>query len=381
MLPARPSLPHVSRDTLVLTTLFVLLVLFAWRAERARGVESTRSPSLAACTETSGDDARLACVESAIDARLADAHGTVGDDLRAINSHARTDAWFSRRCHMLMHERGRRHEGAVLPGTIAHDGKDCAAGFLHGWMMEHLGNLDRATVAAWCGPARTALEHADCEHGMGHVLVRDLAGDLPRALDRCRELGNRTFLRNCASGAYMENRFGGQARDDAAPTRFWRVGDPWRPCRAATPRDLLDVCAAWAVRDVDASRRVAWCSQLTAHVDTTPCLVAAGGVASVDTPAATACGEVPACWFGRGFAWAIVGWDHSAVSEAAAGCLEGSGQLRAACARGVGFRRAASIADSLDIAASVSCDHLFSGPARAACHAGAAQRGAPIAYA
>lgn len=101
----------------------------------------------------------------------------------------------------------------------------------------------------------------------------------------------------------------------------------------------------------------------------------------MDRPARDACANSAACWFGRGFAWAVVGWDQDGVAEAAAGCNAGTGVLRDACARGVGFRRAASIADPLDVAAAASCDELFAGTARAACHAGAADRDAPIAYA
>lgn len=381
MPPARPPFPRASRDTTALTALFLLLVLFAWRAERARGVESTAATAtLGSCSTIIGDDERMTCFESVVDARLASSE-PVGDVLESINLHARTDAWFSRRCHMVMHEHGRRHDGDLQPGAIAHDGKDCAAGFLHGWMMEHLGDLDRSTVDAWCGPARTPLEHADCEHGMGHVVVRHLDGDLRAGLVRCRVLGDRDFRRNCASGAFMENRFGGQVRDGAARTHDWRDGDPWLPCRRATPRDLLDVCAAWAVRDVSREARLGWCGALRAGIDQRACRIAVGGIASIERPAADACGRSTDCWFGRGFAWAIVGWDHSDAEEAARGCLAGRGALRDACARGVGFRRAASIADDLDLAATVSCDHLFTGSARAACHAGAAQRTAPIAYA
>ncbi len=378
---ARPPLPRASRDSIVLTVLFLLLVLLAWRAERARGVEvSASAPTLGSCSAIEGDDERLTCFETAIGVRLASAE-PVGDVLEAINRHARFDAWFSRRCHMLMHGHGRRHAGGVQPGAITHDGKDCAAGFLHGWMMEHLGDLDRPTVHAWCDPARTTLEHADCEHGMGHVLVRHLRGDLRAALGRCRLLGDGDFRRNCASGAFMENRFGGQIRDGAARTRYWRDGDPMLPCRDATPPDLLDVCAAWAVRDVRRAGRLAWCARLDTRIDPRACRVAAGGTAPIDLAAAEACGRSIDCWYGRGFAWAIVGWDHSEIEEAARRCLAGRGALRDACARGVGFRRAASIGDELKLAASVACDHLFSGSARTACHAGAAQRGAPIAYA
>lgn len=361
--------------------LFLLLVLLAWHAERARGVEvDAPIATLASCSNIERDDERVACLETAIHARLASSE-PVGHVLESVNRHARTDAWFSRRCHMLMHEHGRRHEGRLQPGAITHDGKDCAAGFLHGWMMEHLGDLDRTTVNAWCDPARTTLEHADCEHGMGHVVVRHLDGDLRAALARCRTLGDRDFRRNCASGAFMENRFGGQARDGAAGTDFWRAGDPMLPCRGATPGDLLDVCAAWAVRDVKRSERLVWCASLHDRIDPRACRIAVGGTAPTDQGAAHACGRSTDCWFGRGFAWAIVGWEHSDLEEAARGCLAGRGALLDACARGVGFRRAASISDELAVAATVACDHLFAGSSRAACHAGAAQRGAPIAYA
>jgi hypothetical protein len=367
---------------LVLLLLFALLATSAWRADRARGVEVAPGGSLPACSGIDVDEARLSCLEDAIATALRSAR-PLGDVLEDVNRQARRDEVFSRRCHMVMHEHGRRHDGEVAPGTITHDGKDCAAGFLHGWMMANLGLVDRPTVDAWCGAARTTLEHADCEHGMGHVVVRHLDGDLRAALEHCRTLGDADFLRNCASGAFMENRFGGQARDGAAPTDHWRDGDPWLPCRVATPGDLLDVCAAWAVRDVEASARLAWCDGVATRerLDAEPCRVAAGGIAPIDQAAQAACGESEQCWFGRGFAWAIIGWDHEGVEEAARSCLAGAGAQRDACARGVGFRRAASIADDVAPAASVACDHLFTGSARAACHAGAAERAEPIAYA
>jgi hypothetical protein len=181
----------------------------------------------------------------------------------------------------------------------------------------------------------------------------------------------------------MENRFGGQARDGAARTRHWRDGDPWLPCRSATPADLLDACAAWAVRDLPARERRAWCERLGAQrdVDARPCLVAAGGTAPIDQAAADACGSSTDCWFGRGFAWAMLGWNHEHRDAAAARCLGGRGTLLEACARGVGFRRAASLATDPSAAASIACDELFTGRGRAACHDGAARRDEPIAYA
>lgn len=383
MIPARPASPRGSRDVIVLTLLFLLLVTSAWRAERARGVElSSVGATWVECGRTERDEDRATCLEATID-RLLASDAPIGDVLESVNAHARSDAWFSRRCHMVMHERGRRHEGPVTPGTIEHDGKDCAAGFLHGWMMEHLGTIDRRTVDAWCGPARTTLEHADCEHGMGHVVVRHLDGDLRAALRRCRTLGDQAFLRNCASGAFMENRFGGQARDGAARTSYWREGDPWLPCRAATPPDLRDACAAWAVRDLNATGRRGWCQRLiaTTIIDGRACMIAAGGTAPLEQSARATCGSSTDCWFGRGFAWAIVGWDDSDTEPAALGCIAGAGALLDACARGVGFRRSASLAAALEVAAAASCDELFTGSARAACHDGAARRGEPIAYA
>lgn len=385
MLPARSLRSRASRDTFVLSALFLLLATFAWRAERARGVEvSAGATTIAECAMVERDEARMQCLETTIDRELA-SDAPIGETLAAVNAQARADAWFSRRCHMVMHERGRQHDGMLRPGSITHDGKDCAAGFLHGWLMEHLGDLDRPTVDAWCGPARTTLEHADCEHGMGHVVVRHLDGDLRAALRRCRALGDRDFLRNCASGAFMENRFGGQARDGAARTAYWRDGDPWLPCRTATPRDLRDACAAWAVRDVANVDRLGWCARLSVDaghdVDARACMIAAGSSAPVDRAAADACGASTDCWFGRGFAWAIVGWGSAGAEEAAGGCLAGSGPLLEACARGVGFRRAASVADALEVAARASCDELFDGAARDACHGGAARRDEPIAYA
>ncbi len=216
---------------------------------------------------------------------------------------------------------------------------------------------------------------------MGHVIVRNLDGDLPGALRRCRLLGDRGFLRNCASGAFMENRFGGQGLDGAAPTSWWREGDPWRPCRGAVPSDLRDACAAWAVRDVHPDARLAWCARLA--TDSRPCSIAVGGIAPIDASARDTCGASSECWFGRGYAWAMIGWERSDVTEAGQRCHAGApaAAMRDACARGVGFRRAASLPTRVDAAAATACDELFSGTARAACHDGALRRTEPIAYA
>lgn len=371
------TLPDPWRDLTLLAVFVALVCAMAWHAQVVRGAPA--APSLGACDHAQ-DRRRTECVRTVLRERL-HASPSVPAALRVVNAQARRDPWLARRCHAILHEVGRTWDGVLRPGEVRHDGKDCAAGFLHGWLLANLDGVDRAAVTAWCAGARTELERADCEHGMGHVLVRGGGGDLPAALRRCAALGDGAFERNCASGAFMENRFGGKGTDDAASTAHWRAGAPWQPCTVA-PRRLLDVCAAWAVRDVAPERRVAWCERLPATIDPTACRVAVGSIAPSTRSGRLTCGGSADCWYGRGFAWAMLGWRQARHEDAARRCLEAPDRrMRAACAAGVGFRRGASVPDPVGRAAMSACTDLFSGGELVACRAGVARRGEPIAYA
>jgi hypothetical protein len=178
---------------------------------------------------------------------------------------------------------------------------------------------------------------------MGHVLVRNLRGHLPAALRRCRALGDLARVRNCASGAFMENRAGGRGRDAAAPSRSWRRGAPWHACTGGVPGDLLDVCAAWAVRDVAQAERLAWCAKLARRVDARACRTAVGVIAPASASAERTCEQVAACWYGRGYAWALL---DGVEGAAALRCDDGgTARMQRACHDGVAFRRSATRPD------------------------------------
>jgi hypothetical protein len=336
--PARPASP-LARDVALLAALVALVATMASYTHVVHDLSIVDSAAAATagpdCTHGE-DEARISCLQHQISMTLY-AGGDLAGALEQINERAQHDELLAARCHMLLHEEGRRWPGRLEPGSIRHDGKDCAAGFLHGWMLAHLGRagrLDRATVDAWCAPTGSPLGRADCEHGMGHVLVRNLRGDLATALARCRGLGSDARVRNCAGGAFMENRAGGRAQDDAAPTRSWRLDDPWAPCAQGVDRDLLDVCAAWAVRDVIAGERRTFCATLPAGVDARPCRVAIGAIAPSERSGPATCADDTDCWFGRGYVWSRTG----DVERCALG---GSTSEAGACRAGVAFRRAA----------------------------------------
>lgn len=351
--PPRPVVP-LARDLTLLALLIALVATMAAHTHLSHGLSIVATASAAApvvdVCSVGEVDARVACLRRSIRTTLRSG-GDLGWALRTINDRARSDELLAARCHMLLHEEGRTWHGRLAPDTIEHDGKDCAAGFLHGWMLAHLGGdgrLDASTVDAWCAPPRTALGRADCEHGMGHVLVRNLGGDLPLALTRCRDLGGDTRYRNCASGAFMENRAGGRGRDGAAASRWWRRDMPWQPCRSAAPRDLLDVCAAWAVRDVQRERRLGWCRGIARHASSRACLVATGVIAPSDRSGPRTCADVAPCWWGRGYAWAMLGGGDGDV--AAERCRAATQpRLSRACRDGVAFRRSATRPDGGDV--------------------------------
>jgi hypothetical protein len=345
----------VARDLTLLALLVALVATMAAHAQRSRGLSIVATASAAApatvvdCSVGEVEE-RVACLRRSIRTTLRSG-GDLAWALRSINERARHDELLAARCHMLLHEEGRTWHGRLAPHTVEHDGKDCAAGFLHGWMLSHLGGdgrLDASTVDAWCAPPATALGRADCEHGMGHVLVRNLGGDLPLALARCRELGSDTRYRNCASGAFMENRAGGRGRDGAAVSRWWRRGEPWLPCRTAAPADLVDVCAAWAVRDVASERRLGWCRGIARHASSRACLVGAGVVAPASRSGERTCAQVEPCWWGRGYAWAMLTTaDGDVATERCRAASEP--RLRRACQHGVAFRRDATRPDGGDV--------------------------------
>lgn len=334
--PPRPFCP-LARDVALIAALVALVAIMAARTHVVRGFSLVPSASAAAAGSDCSwgeADARLNCLQHRITMALY-AGGNVQDALARINARARQDELLASRCHMLLHEEGRRWTGTLQPGSIRHDGKDCAAGFLHGWMLERLGRggrIDRATVDAWCAPTASPLGRADCEHGMGHVLVRNRDGDLVRALESCRQLGDEVRLRNCAGGAFMENRAGGLEIDGAVRGRTWDAKQPWAPCERGVPGDLLDVCAAWAVRDVPAPGRREFCDSRPAGVDPRSCRVAIGAFAPSERTGAATCSDDLDCWYGRGYVWS-----RSDVVER---CDLGSTpaeQLR--CRAGAAFRR------------------------------------------
>jgi hypothetical protein len=352
----------IARDVTLLALLVAMVAAMAAHAHVSRGsIVGTASAAPISTDCAVGElEARVACLRRSVRTTLRSG-GDLAWALRTINERARADELLAARCHMLLHEEGRAWRGRLAPGEIEHDGKDCAAGFLHGWMLTHLGRdgrLDRATVDSWCAPPATPLGRADCEHGMGHVLVRNVPGGLGAALGRCRALGGATRLRNCASGAFMENRSAGRGRDGADAddgadaSSSWRRGDPWRPCRHGVPDDLLDVCAAWAVRDVAPARRLGWCRALPGGVRSRGCRVAVGVVAPSQQAGTVACRSDDACWWGRGYAWAMLidpdpdagaGDDTDLAIARCAATPRAS--ARRACEHGLAFRRVATRPD------------------------------------
>jgi hypothetical protein len=357
----------LARPLVLLAVLLVAgLIVAGTRTIVGASPEDGPAPELAHCVGADENEHRDRCYERAMGALLA-------KDTRAgieqVRRHARTTPAFARRCHMLMHPFGREYAERVDIAQVPHDGKDCAAGFIHGALEQQLGGegaLDRRLAATWCTYAHTPSQTADCEHGLGHVLMRNLRNELPSVLRRCTAIGDAGFARHCASGAFMENRFAAEGRDDAEATRY--EPDAEGMCNAV-PAAVLDTCHAWAVREVSASRRLEHC---TTSPRARSCRVGAGATSRSARP----CAQDADCWYGRGYQVAVPPLDPRAE------CREAAARAALlACAEGVGLRRGALSRTGTAGDATMHCAVVFEAPRmQAACARGFARRLEPIDF-
>lgn len=378
--------PHTQRRRLLrrqawLPLIFLLVggtALGAWQfdspATRAAAGTPTTLQGCAAHVEAQ----RRACYERVLRLQM---RRDVAATFARVGAHARASRWFATRCHMMMHPLGREFHASVAQAQVTHAGKDCVAGFLHGFLEERLGHegaLQPALVRRTCAASATPLQLADCEHGMGHVLMRNLANDLPGALERCGALARmvtprreRAFQLNCAGGSLMENRFAARGADDAAPTRFADRRDPLRPCRALTVV-LQPTCAAWAVRDVRPPLRHALCRRTAAHARA-HCEFARG---ALERPASPRCAAEVECW--RGYGYAVAMLPGEPVGDSVRRCVTARAEEhRAACAWGVGFRLSAAGSRHAALTACRSFERTL----RDACRVGTTARRQPIDFA
>lgn len=346
----------------------VIAVLAAPEGRLGASPAPAPARALGECAREQAREVGDRCYERAMERLLA---RDVRRGIAAVARHARGDRSFARRCHMLMHPLGRRFVHAVEIADVPHDGKDCAAGFVHGALEKRLGDsgsLDRQLARAWCRYPRTPSQRADCEHGIGHVLMRNMHNDLPRVLERCIELGSTRFARHCAGGAFMENRFAADGRDDAAGTRFRPDADGM--C-THTPHSLLATCHGWAVREVPAAARRSHCARL-ARAHARACLVGAGAVSRSGRP----CADDQHCWFGRGYQAAVAPLDPRVECARAR-----TRTARGACAAGVGMRRGALSLTGTSGDAVLHCAVVFVAPRmQAACRNGFGRRLDPVDF-
>ncbi len=252
--------------------------------------------------------ARRQCLRDVLD-RSFEASSAI--TLAGVNSHAQRSVPFARDCHMLMHHYGRRFGRRVRdPRRVPLGGKDCAAGFLHGMLEAQLDSpnkISRALVQRYCTSYPIALAQADCEHGVGHVLMRAHGNDIVKALTDCARLGDPVFHTNCAGGTLMEMRFAQDARDDARTLPKQLRGPAGAAC-AQLPIGYRGWCRGWEVRRIATERRYAWCtrSDSTARRRTTrQCLLGTGASIRDGTQLnelRSICRQSAACWYGGGYA-------------------------------------------------------------------------------
>ncbi|MDQ5820747.1 MAG: hypothetical protein M3540_04830 [Actinomycetota bacterium] len=171
-------------------------------------------PWLWQCEQILGEEPRYRCYVRMLLLRV-EGSGDPARELPRIDRLARlAGTSLAGRCHVLMHEVGRRYAArhrltlATLQDAVPHSNDPtCSAGFGMGLIMQlgpKLAARGGAEAAArTCLRLPTRYRSYTCVHGLGHALMRGFHGGLRRSVLACRRLGPREAP-DCAQGAFHD---------------------------------------------------------------------------------------------------------------------------------------------------------------------------------
>ncbi|MFN2627151.1 MAG: hypothetical protein ABR569_00775 [Gaiellaceae bacterium] len=197
------------RLALLLASLTVVLA----GAVSAQGASSTKRPWLWQCEQIGLEDAKDRCYVRMLLLDI-EASGDPADELPRIDLRARaTGTSLLGRCHMLMHQVGRRYavEHHVTLENLQRyvprsNDPGCSAGFGMGLVMalgpEIIRTAGRSAVAT-CLRLPTRYRSYTCIHSLGHALMRGYHETLWLAVNACRKLGQRVAP-DCVQGAFHD---------------------------------------------------------------------------------------------------------------------------------------------------------------------------------
>ena len=196
---------------LVLT--LAILACVAAGALTARGAAVTKRPWLWQCEQIGLEEAKDRCYVRMLLLDV-EASGDPADELPRIDKRARAAGTsLLGRCHMLMHQVGRRYavEHHVTLENLQRyvprsNDPGCSAGFGMGLVMalgpEIIRTGGRSAVAT-CLRLPTRYRSYTCIHSLGHALMRGYHETLWLAVNACRKLGPRVAP-DCAQGAFHD---------------------------------------------------------------------------------------------------------------------------------------------------------------------------------
>ncbi|HUQ85821.1 MAG TPA: hypothetical protein VM077_05850 [Candidatus Limnocylindrales bacterium] len=108
-------------------------------------------------------------------------------------------------CHSVAHQIGwatYRMDPQDWKTNLKNMDNRCSWGALHGMVEEHIDQtrqeLDKPFVKTLCSG------DAPCNHGVGHLILVQTSGDIPKALDICTVLPTFDERHHCMSGVFME---------------------------------------------------------------------------------------------------------------------------------------------------------------------------------
>jgi hypothetical protein len=178
------------------------------------GAATPPRPWLWQCEQIGLEQAKDACYVRLL-LQDVDRSGDPARELPRIDRRARAaDTSLLGRCHMLMHEVGRRFARShhvtlanLMRFVPRSSDPGCSAGFGMGLSMalgrEMTTRAGAREALGTCLRLPTRYRSYTCVHGLGHALMRGYDGSLPLAVQACRDLGP-AAAPDCAQGAFHD---------------------------------------------------------------------------------------------------------------------------------------------------------------------------------